>query len=229
MVLPLGDDNTGRMSFPVVTILLIVANVIVWFIELAQGPQIEHFVTKWAVVPLEYSQATDLAPAIPGPFWLTLFSSMFMHGGWLHLLGNMLYLWIFGDNVEDAMGKTKYLVFYLLCGVIASLAQILVDADSRIPSLGASGAISGVLGAYLVLYPKQRVRVLMLRTITYMPAIVVIGLWVVFQFINGIGQVAQTEETGGVAYAAHVGGFLAGVLLVWVFRSRRARAPGRLA
>jgi membrane associated rhomboid family serine protease len=175
-------------------------------------------------VPLEYSQHTDLGPTIPGPFWLTLFSSMFMHGSWLHLLGNMLYLWIFGDNVEDAMGKARYLAFYLICGVTASLAQILVDSDSQIPSLGASGAISGVLGAYLVLYPRRRVRVLLLRYITYMPAIAVIGMWILLQFISGVGQVAQTEQTGGVAYAAHVGGFLAGVVLVWFFRQRRMPA-----
>jgi membrane associated rhomboid family serine protease len=143
---------------------------------------------------------------------------MFMHGGLLHLGGNMLFLWIFGDNVEEGMGHLKYLVFYLLCGVAAGLAQILINLDSQIPSLGASGAISGVLGAYLVLFPRQRVRVLLFRTITQMPAIAVIGMWIVFQFINGIGQLAQTEETGGVAYAAHIGGFVAGLLLVWVFR-----------
>jgi membrane associated rhomboid family serine protease len=130
----------------------------------------------------------------------------------------MLFLWIFGDNVEEGMGHLKYLVFYLLCGVAAGVAQILINLDSQIPSLGASGAISGVLGAYLVLFPRQRVRVLLFRTITQMPAIAVIGMWIVFQFINGIGQLAQTEETGGVAYAAHIGGFVAGLLLVWVFR-----------
>jgi membrane associated rhomboid family serine protease len=220
MVMPIGDDDSGVRSFPLVTVLLIAANVLVFFLQLAQGPNIEQFVMKWSVVPLEYSQRTDLAPQIPGPFWLTLFSSMFMHGGWLHLGGNMLYLWIFGDNVEDIMGRPKFLIFYLLCGIAAAFAQILVNPHSQIPSLGASGAISGVLGAYLVMFPGQRVRVLLLRTITYMPAIVVIGMWIALQLISGIGQVAQTEETGGVAYAAHVGGFVAGLLLVWVFRSR---------
>ncbi len=220
MVMPIGDDDSGVMSFPLVTLLLIAANVLVFFLQLAQGPNIEQFVMQWSVVPLEYSERTDLAPQIPGPFWITLFSSMFMHGGWLHLGGNMLYMWIFGDNVEDAMGRGKFLVFYLLCGIAAAFAQILVNPHSQIPSLGASGAISGVLGAYLVMFPGRRVRVLLLRTITYMPAIVVIGMWIVLQLISGIGQVAQTEETGGVAYAAHVGGFVAGLLLVWVFRSR---------
>jgi membrane associated rhomboid family serine protease len=150
---------------------------------------------------------------------------MFMHGGWLHLGGNMLYLWIFGDNIEDAMGRAKYVVFYLLCGVVAAFAQIFTNPGSEIPSLGASGAISGVLGAYLVLFPRQRVRVLIGRRITHMPALFVIGLWIVLQFVNGIGQLAHTEETGGVAYAAHIGGFLAGITLVWLFRSHGARAP----
>jgi membrane associated rhomboid family serine protease len=146
---------------------------------------------------------------------------MFMHGGWLHLIGNMLFLWIFGDNVEDSMGRIRYLVFYLLCGIAASAAQIAIDPDSTIPSLGASGAISGVLGAYLIMFPGRRVAVLLLRTIAYLPAIAVIGMWIVFQFVAGLGQLAQTEETGGVAYAAHVGGFIAGFILVWIFRRRR--------
>ncbi len=225
MVFPIGDDDSQlRGRHHLVTVLLVVANVVVWFIQLAQGEGLEQFVHMWSVVPLEYSSGQDIPPEIPMPFWSTLFSSMFMHGGWMHLGGNMLYLWIFGDNVEDAMGGLKYLLFYLLCGVAAAFAQIMVDPDSQIPSLGASGAISGVLGAYLVLYPRQRVRVFLLRGITEMPAILVIGLWIVLQFVNGLGQVAQTEQTGGVAYAAHVGGFVAGLLLVWVFRSRGRRA-----
>jgi len=145
---------------------------------------------------------------------------MFMHGGWMHLLGNMLFLWIFGDNVEQAMGTVKFLLFYLVCGVIASAAQIVLDSSSDIPSLGASGAISGVLGAYIALFPRQRVRVLVGRAVTQMPALAVIGLWILLQFVNGIGQLARTEQTGGVAYAAHVGGFVAGLALVWVFRDR---------
>jgi membrane associated rhomboid family serine protease len=221
MVLPLGDDNTGRVLFPAVTIALIAVNIVVFLIEISQGTRIEGFFQTWAVVPAEYSARTDLPPTQPFPFWATIFTSMFMHGGWMHLIGNMLYLWIFGDNVEDAMGRGRYLVFYVLCGVAASLAQIAINPDSQIPSLGASGAISGVLGAYLVMFPGRRVRVLLLRMITYLPAIVVIGFWIVLQFISGIGQLSQTEETGGVAYAAHVGGFVAGFVLVWLFRKRR--------
>jgi membrane associated rhomboid family serine protease len=221
MVLPLWDDNTGRLRFPIVNVALIAINVAVFLVELSQGAQIEGFFYRWAVIPAEYSAGTDLPPAQPFPFWATLFSAMFMHGGWLHLIGNMLFLWIFGDNVEDAMGRIRYLVFYLLCGIAASAAQIAIDPDSTIPSLGASGAISGVLGAYLIMFPGRKVAVLLLRTIAHLPAIAVIGMWIVFQFINGLGQLAQTEETGGVAYAAHVGGFIAGFILVWIFRRRR--------
>ncbi len=223
MVLPLYDENTGRLRAPVVNIALIAANIAVFLIELAQGARIEGFFQTWAVVPAEYAARTDLPPAQPFPFWATLFTSMFMHGGWLHLGGNMLYLWIFGDNVEDAMGRGRYLLFYLLCGVAASLAHIALNANSQIPSLGASGAISGVLAAYLIMFPGRNVRVLLLRGITLMPAWIVIGFWIVLQFVNGIGQLAQTEETGGVAYAAHVGGFVAGFVLVWVFRRRPRR------
>ena len=225
MVFPIGDDDSRLRITPFMTFALIAVNVIVFLVQLTQG-DIEGFFMKWAVIPTEYGQQADLPPTHPGPFWTTLFSSMFMHGGYMHIFGNMLFLWIFGDNVEEAMGHLKYVLFYLLCGVVAALAQILLDLDSQIPSLGASGAISGVLGAYIVLYPRQRVRVLLLRSIVWMPAFAVIGLWIVFQFINGLGQLAQTEQTGGVAYAAHVGGFVAGLVLVWVFRGygRAARA-----
>ncbi|CAN5853838.1 rhomboid family intramembrane serine protease [soil metagenome] len=222
MVLPLGDDDSLIDITPFVTFALIVLNVLVFLYQLTQG-NIEGFFQTWSVIPVEYSRATDLAPTHPGPFWITTLSSMFMHGGWMHLLGNMLFLWIFGDNVEHAMGSLRFLVFYLVCGVIATLAHILTGPSSEIPSLGASGAISGVLGAYIVLFPKQRVRVLVFRMVAHWPAVAVIGMWIVMQFINGIGSMAQTAETGGVAYAAHVGGFLAGLALVWLFRKRNPR------
>jgi membrane associated rhomboid family serine protease len=220
MFMPLGDDDSRLQITPVVTFALIGLNVLVFFLQLAQGSGIETFINTWSTVPAEYSQRTDLAPTHAGPFWITTFSSMFMHGGWMHLGGNMLFLWVFGDNVEAAMGHAKYLVFYLLTGVAATAAHIALNSGSMIPSLGASGAISGVLGAYIVMFPKQRVKVMMGRGVTQMPAMAVIGLWIVFQFINGIGQLANTAETGGVAYAAHVGGFIAGVALVFVFRDR---------
>jgi membrane associated rhomboid family serine protease len=221
MVFPIGDDNSGRHLSPLVTIALIAANVVVFFIQQMQ-PDLEVVFQRWSVVPREYSLGTDLPPEIPLPFWSTVFTSMFMHGDILHLGGNMLYLWIFGDNVEDAMGRVRYLLFYLACGVGAAAAMILTAPQSQIPGLGASGAISGVLAAYLVLYPRRRVRVFLLRSIVYMPALVVIGLWILFQIVSGFGQLAAPEETGGVAYTAHIGGFAAGFLLVWFFRQRRA-------
>jgi membrane associated rhomboid family serine protease len=146
---------------------------------------------------------------------------MFMHGGWLHLGGNMLYLWIFGDNVEDRFGHAKFALFYLLCGIAATFAQVLVNAGSNIPNLGASGAIAGVLGAYLILFPKGQVKVLMGRGLVPMPALMVIGLWIVLQFISGIGSITQSAETGGIAYMAHIGGFVAGLVLTFIFGSRR--------
>ena len=162
----------------------------------------------------------------PDPIHLTLLTAMFMHGGWLHLGGNMLFLWIFGDNVEHFIGRVPYLIFYLLAGLAASFAQILIDVDSKIPTLGASGAISGVLGAYIVLFPTNKVTVLLFRLITQVPAIVAIGMWALLQFINGFGAFATTEETvGGVAYMAHIGGFVAGVLAGLVFRAIYGKPP----
>jgi membrane associated rhomboid family serine protease len=187
------------------------------------------------MVPAEITTGTDITETVeipvgdhvftidhqpgPVPIYLTLLTSMFMHGGIIHLAGNMLFLFIFGDNIEHRIGKVPFLIFYLVSGLVASLAQIVVDTGSVIPTLGASGAISGVLGAYLVLFPQNRVTVFLFRFLTQVPAIVAIGLWAVFQFINGIGAFAATEETvGGVAYMAHIGGFVAGVLAGLVFR-----------
>jgi membrane associated rhomboid family serine protease len=224
LVLPLGDDNSLRRVFPILTIGLIAVNVLVFLVELMQGDQLQEFVTRWAVIPREYAEGRDLPPTIPFPYWSTTLFAMFMHGGWMHLGGNMLYLWIFGDNLEDLMGRARFLVFYLLCGIGATAAQILVDSQSTIPNLGASGAIAGVLGGYLVRFPKQRVRVLLGRSIVLMPAIVVIGLWVVLQLVGSYGQVVATRQTGegGVAYMAHVGGFVTGIVLVFLFSRRHA-------
>lgn len=222
-MIPIGDDNAGRIRTPFVTYLLIALNVLVFLLELGQGTeaQLQNFFEKWSVVPREYAEQTDLPPGIPFPFWFTLFSSMFMHGGWMHLIGNMLYLWVFGDNIEDRWGHIKFLVIYLICGIVASFAHILFNLQSVIPSLGASGAISGVLGAYIVLYPRNRIRVLMGRGIVHMPAMVVLGFWIVLQFINQLGQMGRTTETAGVAYWAHIGGFVAGVLFAFVLGGRQ--------
>jgi membrane associated rhomboid family serine protease len=205
---PVGDDNSARRTVPVVTFIFIAINILVFLLELAAG---DSFIEAWSVVPSRF-----LSDPIGDS--ITLFTAMFMHGGWLHLFGNMLYLWIFGDNVEDRFGHGLYLVFYLVCGLAATFAQILFDPGSSIPNLGASGAIAGVLGDYLVLFPQKQIRVLVGRQMTQMPALIVIGFWIVLQFINGIGSIATTAETGGVAYMAHIGGFVAGLVLAFVLR-----------
>jgi membrane associated rhomboid family serine protease len=208
---PIGDDDSGRRSVPLVTYALIALNVLVFFAELSGG---EAFIRQWSVVPREL--IANPAGELP-----TVFSSMFMHAGWVHLLGNMLYLWIFGDNVEDNFGHVKFLLFYLACGIAATLAQVFVSAGSSIPNLGASGAIAGVLGAYIILFPRGQVRVLMGRGVIPMPALVVIGLWIVLQLISGVGSISESAETGGVAYMAHIGGFVAGLVLTFVLRNTR--------
>jgi membrane associated rhomboid family serine protease len=215
MLFPIGDDDSSERTVPVVTYALIALNVIFFFVELSGG---EPFIQRWSVVPRRLINN-------PGGDFVTVFTSMFMHGGWLHLAGNMLYLWIFGDNVEDRFGHMKFLLFYLLCGIAATAAQVAISADSSVPNLGASGAIAGVLAAYVILFPKGQVRVLMGRGVVPMPALVVIGLWIVLQFVNGIGSITQSAETGGVAYMAHIGGFVAGLALTFVFRGRRAQLP----
>ena len=212
---PIGDDREAGGSAALVVIGLVLLNVLAFLLELAQPSQgaLQSFIQAWGVVPHEYVVRHDLPPTIPVPFWSTLFTSMFLHAGWMHLGGNMLYLWIFGDNLEDVMGHGRFIVFYLVCGIAAGLAQIFASGASNVPSLGASGAISGVLGGYLVLFPRNRVRVLTRGGIASVPAIVVLGLWIVIQLISGVGSIANTES-GGVAYMAHIGGFVAGLLLV---------------
>lgn len=211
---PIGDDDSAERTVPVVTYALIAINVLFFFVELNAG---DPFIQRWSVVPRRLMEN-------PGGDFITVFTSMFMHGGWLHLAGNMLYLWIFGDNVEDRLGHAKFVVFYLLCGIAATIAQVAVSAGSNVPNLGASGAIAGVLGAYLILFPRGQVRVLMGRGVVPMPALVVIGMWIVLQFINGIGSITQSAETGGVAYMAHIGGFVAGLALTFLFGGRRVAA-----
>jgi membrane associated rhomboid family serine protease len=224
---PIGDDDQGqRNGAAIVTIALIVFNVLAFLLELGQGSEgaLQSFITAWGVVPREYSVGRDLPPNIPLPYWSTLITSMFLHGGWMHLGGNMLYLWIFGDNIERAMGSARFLVFYLVCGLAAGLAHIAFSGGSTIPSVGASGAISGVLGGYLLLFPQNRVRVLTRGGIASVPAIVVLGFWIVIQLISQVGSIAQTSQGAGVAYMAHIGGFVAGLVLVKLFTVRRLAA-----
>ena len=208
---PIGDDNSARKLFPYITYSLVALNVLFFLVELTAG---DAFIETWAFVPSRFL-------ANPGGDFLTIFTSMFMHGGWLHIGGNMLYLWIFGDNVEDRFGHFRYLAFYLFCGIAATFAQLAFSLGSDIPNLGASGAIAGVLGAYVVLFPKRRVTVLLGYGVVQMPALIVIGFWIVLQFFNGIGSIAVSADTGGVAYMAHIGGFIAGVVLALVLRGKR--------
>ena len=216
-MLPIGDDNTSRRTVPLVTYALIALNVLFFFVELTGG---DAFIGEWAFVPARFL-ANPLSDSV------TLFTSMFMHAGWVHLGGNMLYLWIFGDNVEDRFGHIKFIIFYLLCGLAATFAQLAFSLGSNVPNLGASGAIAGVLGAYILLFPQGRVRVLQGQRVIQVPALIVIGLWIVLQLFSGIGSIASTAQSGGVAYMAHIGGFVAGFALTFLLRgSRGAQAMG---
>jgi membrane associated rhomboid family serine protease len=211
LMLPIGDDDTARRTVPLVTYGLIALNVLVFLAEQSGG---DAFVGTWAFVPSRFlaNPIGDLP---------TLVTSMFMHAGWLHLGGNMLYLWIFGDNVEDRFGHIGFTLFYGLCGLAATFAQLAFSIGSNVPNLGASGAIAGVLGAYILLFPKGKVRVLQGQGVVQIPALAAIGLWIVLQFFSGIGSIADTTDTGGVAYMAHIGGFIAGFVLTFLFRGRR--------
>jgi membrane associated rhomboid family serine protease len=242
MVLPLYDDNSDRRTFPFLNYVFIAINVLV-FVVLQGFGENDKFTYAFSTVPREIVTGEDLKTEdrtiqdpvtretvrIPGlqptpiSVYITLLTSMFMHGGIAHLLGNMLFLWIFGDNIEDAIGRIRYFIFYIVCGVLASLAHVFTvialdgaGSDSAmIPSLGASGAISGVLGGYLLLFPRKRVLVLLFRVLTWVPAWVAIGIWFLFQLINGLGFLGG--EQSGIAYGAHIGGFVAGLALIKIF------------
>jgi membrane associated rhomboid family serine protease len=228
-MIPLRDLNPRR-SAPVVTVLLIALNCLLFFYELRLGDQLESFVTSVAFVPARYFGA-GADPALLGEAFTSALLSMFLHGGWMHLLGNMLFLWIFGDNVEDRLGHLRFLLFYLLAGFSATLAQSLAGPGSTVPQIGASGAISGVLGAYLVLYPRARiVTVIFLGffiRLAEVPALVFLPLWFLIQFVSGLESLAASTTTaqGGVAFFAHVGGFLAGVVLLFLFGGMSRRRP----
>jgi len=233
-MIPIGDDNTGHTRKPFVNWLLIIVNVLVFIFLQGSGNDIQ-FTYAFSTVPAEIIQGRDIASGYleptPIPVYGTLITSMFMHGGWAHLLGNMLYLWVFGDNIENRLGHSRYLGFYLVCGILASLSHVFATSALSpqhlyIPSLGASGAISGILGGYLMLFPKGRVRVFFLRGIIEVPAFVALGIWIVFQIISGVGSLGVQGEGGGVAYAAHIGGFIAGLILIKLF-DRGAEKPAR--
>ncbi len=226
MLIPIGDDNTQRTITPYVNYILIAINIFVFFYFQGLGAN-EAFTLSFSTVPKEILTGTDIAEGglgvTPVPVYLTLLTSMFMHGGYAHIIGNMMYLWIFGDNLENRMGHARYLGFYIICGIIASVAHVLVSffvgKNLYIPSLGASGAISGVLGGYLLLFPKNQVRIFALITVLRIPAFISLGLWIGLQLWDGYNDLSVTSG-GGVAYGAHIGGFIAGVLLVKVFSGR---------
>lgn len=227
-MLPLRDDNPRR-TVPVINYLLIVLNVLAFLWELSLGPRLEPALVQLAFIPARY-----WLPGNWGFDLLTIVLSMFLHGGLMHIGSNMLYLWIFGDNVEDRLGHGKYLFFYLLCGFGATLAHAFFSPGSRLPSIGASGAIAGVLGAYLLLYPHARVMTLIpiffFITFRELPAVIILGLWFVLQLFSGVGSlgVPDAQDMGGVAYFAHIGGFVLGMLLIGIFggfRKPRLREP----
>lgn len=227
-MLPLTDDNRGRRSAPIVTWVLIAINVLVYLYELILSDQdLNRLFLDYGVIPNDITS---------GEGYLTLLTSMFLHGGWLHIIGNMLFLWVFGDNIEDVMGHARYIVFYLLTGLAASGAQILVDTSSTVPTIGASGAISGLLAAYIICFPHGRIRTLVTLgvfiTSVMLPAWMMIGYWIVLQVIQGSLSLGVDSPGGGVAFFAHIGGFVAGLILVFLFRhpdrvERQRKARGR--
>ncbi len=227
-MIPLQDENPSR-RIPLVNGLLILTNLAVFIYQ--------HFVFPWGAAPMflrlgcipyEFTHVVDIAPVAAVPVPLTVLTAMFMHAGWLHLLGNMLFLWVFGDNVEDKLGHLRYLFFYLGCGVVASCAHIMAHPHSKVPSLGASGAIAGVMGAYLFLYPRARIKTLFLFLffvrIIRMPAIVLLGYWILIQTLSGLAESGSGVESG-IAWFAHIGGFVGGfVLMILLRRGKRHRS-----
>ena len=244
MLFPISDDDRHLDGPAVATIAFLVLNALVFAYQIAEP----SFTYGWSVVPEEITSGQDLIngraipeedPNVqitstadipqregPGPaplIYLTIFTAMFMHGGWGHIAGNMLYLWIFGDNVEHRFGTARFVAFYLVSGIVATLVQVAMNPDGLIPNLGASGAIAGVLGAYLVLFPRNKVNAVFFFRVVAVPAVLVLGLWIALQFFNQWGATAATEETGGVAYGAHIGGFLAGMAMGLVAKATGTR------
>lgn len=233
-MIPLKDDIPSK-TFPIVNITLIVINVVVFFFELMLGSHLQVFIEQFGVIPIKYFyEGIQLSTGEVIYFSgysriIPLFSSIFLHGGWFHLFGNMLYLWIFGDNVEDRMGHFRYLIFYILCGLSASITHIIMNSESSVPTIGASGAIAGVLGAYMFLYPNAKVIVLLPIFIFFeviqLPALFVLGLWFVMQLFQGtLALSVESSATGGVAWWAHIGGFIFGAIAVHIFK-RKSRKP----
>lgn len=239
MFFPISDDDRGIDTPAYVTYGLLAANIALFLVQLYNP----DFTYGWSVIPKEITTGVDIvepteiqvdgrgsvsiqqAPG-PRPIWLTLLSSMFMHGGLGHIFGNMLYLWIFGNNVEHRFGHVRFLIFYLVSGLVGSFAQIMMDPNSVIPNLGASGAIAGVMGAYLVLFPHNRINAVILYHVVTVPALLVLGMWIAMQLVSGYGSIASTSaSSGGVAYLAHIGGFVAGVVAALIARMQMPTEP----
>jgi len=219
-MIPLGDASRRPRRSPVVTTAIIIVNALVFLLELMGG---EEFVKQWALVPADIAAGRHL---------ITILMSMFMHGGWLHIIGNMIFLWAFGPEVEDAMGRLRYMAFYLLSGLVASLAQIAAMPASTVPNLGASGAIAGVMGAFLITYPRDQIRTLILFgfffRVAFIPSAIWIGVWFLIQLFSEVGSVADVKAGGGVAYMAHVGGFIFGMVTARIFENFGRVAGGEI-
>lgn len=213
-MIPLGDASRRPLRFPIITVLIIAANTLAFMMELTGG---DAFINKWSFIPANITAGRD---------YITVLTAMFMHAGWMHILGNMLFFWVFGPEIEDVMGPLRYLVFYLLSGVAATAAQTLVDPTSTIPNLGASGAIAGVMGAFLITYPRDRIRTILFLgwfvRVTFIPAILLVGFWFLTQLFSEVGALADVQS-GGVAYMAHIGGFIFGAVMARLFESRYRR------
>jgi membrane associated rhomboid family serine protease len=214
-MIPLKDIDRKPSRFPAITTLIIGLNTFVFLFELVNGPV---FIARWSYRPSEIVAGRNL---------ITLLTAMFIHGGWFHIIGNMIFFWAFGPEIEDTMGRARFLVFYLSGGLAATLAQVLINPDSSIPNLGASGAIAAVMGAFLITFPRDRFRTIVFLgifvTIVFIPAIILVGLWFVLQFFSEVGSLAVQQTGGGIAYAAHIGGFVFGVVLAPLFESHRRR------
>lgn len=214
-MIPLSDASRRPVRFPIATVLIIAVNAVVFFAELAGG---DAFITRWSLVP---------ADIVAGRNWITVLTSMFMHAGWEHILGNMLFLWVFGPEIEDVMSPLRYIIFYLLGGLVATLAQIAIDPVSTIPNLGASGAIATVMGVFLITYPRDQIKTVLFlgwfASVRFIPALFLVGFWFLTQLFNEVGAVTQMQLGGGVAYMAHIGGFLFGLIAGRLFE-----IPGRV-
>jgi membrane associated rhomboid family serine protease len=213
-MIPLGDASRRPLRLPLVTVLIVAVNGIIFLLELMGG---DAFINQWSLVPANVMAGHDL---------ITILTAMFMHAGWAHILGNMLFFWVFGPEIEDVMGPLRYLIFYLLGGLVATAAQILIDPTSTVPNLGASGAIAGVMGAFLITYPRDRIRTVLILgwfvRVTFIPAVILVGFWFLTQLFSEVGALAQVQS-GGVAYMAHIGGFIFGALMARIFESRDRR------